>query len=197
MVSVLLLTSLLAVAAPPAPGRVEYQKATKLYAQERYEQALPWFERAYERSGHRPSTTFGLAQCERAVGRLDAAEAHLQEFLADAEGEDRRRGEKLLAQVRAERVKAAAALVARAPPPAPGAAPRDVAAPRPPPPPQASLPPVTEAQTEPESDSIWSGPLPWIVAGAVVVAGAVTAGLLLSGGDPEAYGGTTGQVFRP
>ena len=74
MVSVLLLTSLLAVAAPPAPGRVEYQKATKLYAQERYEEALPWFERAYERSGHRPSTTFGLAQCERAVGRLDAAD---------------------------------------------------------------------------------------------------------------------------
>lgn len=193
------LALLLAIAAPP--GRAEYDKAARLYAEGDYVRALPWFQKAYARSGRRPSVTFGLAQCERRLGMLDAAEAHLEEFLEAAEPEAKARGRRLLAKVRAEKAQLAAQAL-RAPPPE---EPPAQARPRPaPPPPSASAPkpwePPTAQVTGPAPDedgSVLSSPVFWIVTGAVVAAGAVTAGVLATHGGPEPYGGSSGQVFEP
>ena len=62
------------------------------------------------------------------------------------------------------------------------------------------LPPEAIVAAEPaeseESDSILSSPVLWIVAGVVVVGGAVAIGLAASSGE-DPYGGNTGFIGQP
>lgn len=193
--------ALLLTLSAASPGRVEYKRAAQLYAEERYEAALPWFEQAYEQSGHRSATIFGLAQCERMLNMWDSAERHLQEFLVTASVKDQVRGRELLAEVRAARQAEAPPQPVLPPPPTPA---RVVPAPAPAPakvrpwvpPAPAVVPPAPEPKPE-SSGSLWSHPVFWVVTGAVVAAGAVTAGVLATRSDPEPFGGTSGTVFRP
>ncbi len=175
------------------PGRLEFQRAAKLYAKGRYEAALPWFEKAYEQSGHRPATIFGLARCERMLGDFDSAEGHLEEFLAVAPLKDQLRGRKLLAEVRAEQAKLKPKPPTIVRPPAPSPPPPLATAPAPPP----WVAPKPAPAPKQESGSVFTEPLFWIISGAVVAAGAVTAGVLASQSGSEPYGGTSGEVFRP
>lgn len=175
------------------PGRLEFQRAAKLYAKGRYEAALPWFEKAYEQSGHRPATIFGLARCERMLGDFDAAEDHLEEFLAVAPLKDQLRGRRLLAEVRAEKAKLEPKPPAVVPAPPPRAPPPLTTAPAPPP----WVAPSPAPAPESDEGSILSEPLFWIVSGAVIAAGAVTAGVLATQSTSDPYGGNSGEVFRP
>lgn len=62
-------------------GRVEFEEGTRLYRQDEFAAALPWFEQAYALSGHRPATVLALAQCERNLGEHDRAIQHFEEYL--------------------------------------------------------------------------------------------------------------------
>lgn len=195
MVTVLLLAAL---AANPG-GRAEFERASRLYAEARYEDALPWFEKAYARSGHRPSVIFGLAQCERRLGMLDEAEAHLEEFIEVAPARRRDRGRRLLAKVRAEKTRRALAALPKAPakvaalPKAPSPPPPKAAAPWVPPPAE-----VEREAPEPEPQGgLLSSPVFWIVSGAIVAAGAATAAVLVTRSGSAPYGGSSGEVFEP
>ncbi len=63
-------------------GRAAYVKATRYFEAEEFRAALPYFEQAYEQSGHRPATIFGLAQCLRSLRRYEDAIGYFKEYLA-------------------------------------------------------------------------------------------------------------------
>lgn len=63
-------------------GKAEFEKAMRFYQAQEYEAALPWFQRAYELSGRRPSTIRALAQCERSLKLYERAIEHFREYLA-------------------------------------------------------------------------------------------------------------------
>lgn len=63
-------------------GRAAYVKATRYFEAEEFRAALPYFEKAYEQSGHRPATIFGLAQCLRSLRRYDDAIVYFKEYIA-------------------------------------------------------------------------------------------------------------------
>ncbi|MEQ9500594.1 MAG: tetratricopeptide repeat protein [Deltaproteobacteria bacterium] len=63
-------------------GRAAYVKATRYFEAEEFRAALPYFERAYEQSGHRPATIFGLAQCLRSLRRYEDAIVYFKEYIA-------------------------------------------------------------------------------------------------------------------
>lgn len=81
-----LLLSVLPLSAHAAspPGKEDFDAATRLFNAEEYEAALPYFERAYERSGRRPATVLALAQCLRALKRYEEAIARFEEYRASA-----------------------------------------------------------------------------------------------------------------
>lgn len=189
MVNPALILAVMLSAAPSGKG--EYRRATKLYSAARYEAALPHFQRAYEQSEHRPSTTFGLAQCERMLGMYEQAESHLEEFLRTAPVRGRARGRKLLVKVRAALRDPEPPVEIEVPPPLQAVLPRPL-------PPAAEPRPRPElVQTKVQSATILDEPVFWAVSAAVVVASAVGAGLLLSRGSPTPSGGSSGQVFEP
>ncbi len=63
-------------------ARSSFVTASRFFQAEEFEAALPLFEKAYELSGHRPATIFGLAQCERSLKHYVEAMAHFREYLA-------------------------------------------------------------------------------------------------------------------
>ena len=68
-----------------------------------------------------------------------------------------------------------------------------------PPPAVAPPTPIADVRPEPpaeEESSFFAGPWIWIIAGAVVVAGGVAAGVALANRGDEPYAGTTGIVLR-
>ncbi len=215
-----LLFAALVVAAPAdLSARAAFEQGTFLFKADRVEEALPYFEAAYEKSGHRASAIFALAQCERSLKLYDRAIEHLEEFIQVAPVKQAARARRTLKEVRQERD--------RAPPAGPSAATGD---------PKSSvrrmfgntkrrstetkadprrfngpLPRVERGVTtgsdnvvvadpreEEDDDSFLTSPVTWVVAGAVVaaIAGGVTAGVLLSK-DPEPYAGTSGVLFSP
>ncbi len=184
MVSPALVLVLLVSATPT--GRAEYRRASKLYAAAEYEAALPHFRKAYRRSGHRPSTTFGLAQCERMLGMYEQAERHLQEFLTTAPVSRQDRGRKLLAKVRAALQAQEPQVIVELPPPQPELPSSD-------PPPMLIAQVAAPAPAEP----LLSKPLFWVVSATVFIAGAVGLGLIVTRDGEQPYGGSSGQVFSP
>lgn len=63
-------------------GRAEFERAARYYKAQEYDAALPWFQKAYELSGKRPSTIRALAQCERSLKMYDRSIEHFREYLA-------------------------------------------------------------------------------------------------------------------
>jgi tetratricopeptide (TPR) repeat protein len=82
MVSAVLIALMAIGASPAEDAKRAYEKALKYSNAAEYEAALPYFERAYELSNHRPSTIVALAQCERELKLYEKAIAHFQEYLA-------------------------------------------------------------------------------------------------------------------
>jgi tetratricopeptide (TPR) repeat protein len=81
----LLLLALLTPMVARADGedaKREYETAARFFDAEEFEAALPYFERAYELSGHRPAAILGVAQCLRALKRYGDAIARYEEYLA-------------------------------------------------------------------------------------------------------------------
>jgi tetratricopeptide (TPR) repeat protein len=198
MVAALLLA---AAAQRDASGLAEFERGNEFFGAGEYDLALPYFQKAYELSGRRPSTIRALAQCERALGMYDEAIAHFQEYL-ETDPEEAAQIEKtleLLEEARQKkRKKEAAANPAPPPPPPPEVeepgAPHvtDVAAAPPPaPPPPAIATEVTEAE---EGSGVgWT--ILWIGLGvAAAVGGGVALGFALSGTE-DPYGGTTDRVL--
>lgn len=70
-----------AYAQSEASGREEFEKGARFYKAQEYEAALPWFQKAYELSNHRPTTVRALAQCERSLKMYKEAIKHFQEYL--------------------------------------------------------------------------------------------------------------------
>jgi tetratricopeptide (TPR) repeat protein len=203
-------------AAAAERGRVEYETAARLFDAEEFEAALPYFERAHSLSGGRPATVLGLAQCLRALKRYDAALTHFEAYLATAPA-NAAEVEETVALVRtlkahadakaaeAERIAEAArvAEVERAAEAARVAEARHVVAspaiaasassplavplaPAPPPPP----PPAV-------SDSVFSSPWFWAVAGVLAASGGATAAIVASRGVSDPYAGTSGVLLVP
>lgn len=72
----------LARADDAAEAKQAFLTASRFFQAEEYDSALPLFEKAYRLSGQRPATIFGLAQCERALKKYEAARVHFKEYLA-------------------------------------------------------------------------------------------------------------------
>lgn len=184
----LLLSPALALAKPDAKsggGKVEFEKAMRFYQAQEYDAALPWFEKAYEFSGRRPSTIRALAQCERSLKRYDDAIKHFKEYLATqptpSDADSVSETVRLLEEIVAERERAS-----KPPPPSPGpkADPKNdltlVPAISDPPPPPKSEPTLVLETTEPASSG---SPAPYLLmagGGASIVAGTVLLVLGLS-----------------
>jgi tetratricopeptide (TPR) repeat protein len=202
---------------------VEFEKATRYFQAGEYEAALPHYERAYTLSDRRPSAIRALAQCERALKLYDKARAHFEEYLATkpkdaaaiqetialladliAEG-NRKAAEAKPEAPAAEKGRASAS--SEGPPEAPkadpGAArtaksdPAIAPTPLPVDPSRAALePPTVERSAEDRESGFWSGPIPWIIGGAAIVAGAVAVGFALRSGGGDVYGGSSGVILQ-
>jgi tetratricopeptide (TPR) repeat protein len=162
-------------------GRQAFEQASTYFDLGEYDAALPYYLKAYEQSGHRPSTIRALAQCERALKMYDEAILHFQEYLSTGPEEAPQIEEtiKLLKQLQAEK--------------------RAMAKPQPEPDPNPALTPAAEENlsqgTGEEDSSIIESPVLWVIVGAVaVVAGGVALGVALSGTE-EPYGGTRMEVL--
>lgn len=178
-----------------SPGRAAFEKASRLFKEGAYEEALPYFRMAYRLSERRPSTIYGLAQCERSLGRLEDAAAHLEEFIRVAPEDQVDQARRVLAAVRRELPPGASAAGSEVsggpPPPPPG-----ISVSSPPPPSEPAPTTAAEVLEKEEEGGFWTHPAPWIVVGAVAIAGAVTAGWLLTR-DNDLQGGSSGVVFEP
>ena len=62
-------------------AKKHYDKATALFENGNYDEALPYFEMANVLSGAAGPTLLGLAQCERALGLFSPAIVHLRLFV--------------------------------------------------------------------------------------------------------------------
>lgn len=184
---VIILLSLMIGAAPAEDGRDEFQLGRRYYLDQRYEDALPWLERAYNLSRHRPSTILGLAQCERALGHVDDALLHYREYLATVPPEDEAATIRLeIGVLESNRPVPEIKELPKhdEPPPAPLVAPIVVV-----------TQPPAEKKDEP---SIFEQPLFWLAAAAALVAvGTGTALALNARSDTiDPWGGTLDQELR-
>jgi tetratricopeptide (TPR) repeat protein len=183
--SVVLLT-VLAFAIPSAAladgGREEFEKANEFFEAGEYDAALPYYQKAYELSGHRPSTIRALAQCERALRMYEEAILHFKEYLSTSpeEGPQIEQTLGLLEELRAKQAEERAKAAAAAPPPAPEPS---VA----PPPPAITPPP-------PQEEESGVSPIVWIAIAAAAVGGGVALAFALSG-ERDPYGGTTDTLL--
>ena len=186
-----------------AKAKTAYLEANKLYKAEEYALALPLYQKAYELSGHRPSTILALAQCERMNKLYESAITRFNEYLATKPdkkqvtrvNETIKILEKLLAQAKAEeeeREKKAKADEERRRKETEQLAKelaKQMAVPAPP-------PPGPGIKSESSDSSILSSPWLWIGIG-VLAAGAGTTAYLMTTGSQEEYGGTTGRIISP
>lgn len=184
-----------------AGGKEEYERAVKYSKAGEYEAALPFFKKAYELSGKRPSTIIALAQCERSLKLWDDAIAHFNEYLAvkptpkDAKKiretiallEDLKAAEPKIAEPKKE---PPPVKVAEQPPPLPKVEPKPEPRERP-----AQVASSTP-QPPPEEDSLLESPIFWLITGAVVLAAGGAAATVALSGDAEPYGGTANQVLH-
>jgi hypothetical protein len=211
---VILLLGLLLPSAALAKGdgKVEFDKAMRFYQAQEYDAALPYFQKAYERSGKRPSTIRALAQCERALKQYEQAIAHFKEYLASKPSDAKEVEEtlELLTELLAEKQKAEPQAEPKTEPkgevkPPPKAESKievKKTTPPPPPPPKIDPPPppppaITHSAPPPaEESSIVESPILWIAVGAaVLVGGGVAIALAVSGGEDGPYPGTSGVVL--
>jgi tetratricopeptide (TPR) repeat protein len=189
-----------------ADGRLSYEKASLLFEAKEYESALAHFKLSHTESGGRPSTLLGMAQCERALKQYQAAIVHFEEFIKTypehpqvARIRNTLQVTRLLEESRAKKAKAAEEAMAKTSTQAGSLnavplqqKPLEVTATAPPPPSNREV-----------DDSIFSSSWFWIAIGAVVVGGAVGAGVALfgDGSTPapvmsEKYNGTTGTFIE-
>lgn len=194
-----------------------FQRASGFFQVEEYRAALPLFQRAYELSGRRPSTVFGLGQCERALEMYDEAIKHFEEYLSSSP-EDKVQVEETLALLRQKKIvrdqeqarKNKEAQTVREAEAAREKAAADAEAKRqeelrkaieevkntkqaaPPPPVIVQLPPPETPKEE--SGGILSSPVFWVVTALVVVGGAA-GGVFLLTQDQDGYAGSTGIIL--
>lgn len=191
-----------------APGRAAFEKASGLFKRGEYEKALPLFELANRLSNGRPSATFGLAQCERALGDLESAVLHFEEILRVAPADQAAdRARVALEEIRHEHPEFEKTVI-HPPQDASPPKPDPVGPIAPPPPPPTVSPPIDpdvspdltgtsgSSDEPPDEGTFWTHPATWIVAGAVAIAGGVTAGWLLTR-DNDPNGGSSGVVLNP
>jgi tetratricopeptide (TPR) repeat protein len=187
----LIVLSAMLTAASSDAGKKEFERAMTYFDAGEYEAALPLFQKAYENSGHRPSTIRALAQCERALKMYDPAITHFREYLATDPQEAVAIVEtvRLLEELRSiERTNKA-----KEPPPEKLPEVREAPAPEPEPAADPKLTVETTAPVTEEEDSSW---IWWVAVGAAgVIAGGIGLGLALSG-EEDPYGGTRGVVLR-
>ena len=193
------------------PGRAAFEKASRLFKTGAYSEALPLFQSAYRLSNRRPSTIFGLAQCHRALGHIGEAIFHFEEFIRVVTNDQAAPARRALESIRrAHPEPARRRIKPPSDPPTPAALDQRTgpvsgvdlgAVPDPPPglPAAEGTDPILTitSETPPdEAGSFWTHPATWITAGAVIIAGAATAGWLLTR-ERELDGGTSGFVFEP
>lgn len=194
--------------APVDPARADFEKGMRYYEAQEYEAALPYFERAYELSGHRASTIRALAQCERSLKNYARAIDLFREYLA-TQPKDRVAVEETVAlleplrdqQNASSRAKPGDRGTASTPPiGAPGASPNvtstpPVSTPRAAPP-ESLTPPIGPAPPPPppapeavrvsaEVDRGGPSLAPWLVIGGTAAV-AITGGVLLGVGKSDA-----------
>jgi tetratricopeptide (TPR) repeat protein len=167
-------------------GRVEFESGSRRFKAKDYQGALADFEKAYQLSNHRPSVIRGLAQTERALELYDRAIGHFKEYLESnpAEAPSIRETIKLLELEKEKAEASQKPSVTPTPPPLPAPEPSSIVAQAPPP-------------AEPEEPSIFSSPIFWGVAGAVVIAGGAVAAAVLLSRTPDPSGGSTGVLLKP
>ncbi|MCC7381603.1 MAG: tetratricopeptide repeat protein [Deltaproteobacteria bacterium] len=199
-----------AKSAPVDPARADFEKGMRYYEAQEYEAALPYFERAYELSGHRASTIRALAQCQRSLKNYARAIELFREYLA-TQPKDRAAVEETVALLEPLRDQQDAALKAKprergtgSTPPigAPGASSSGSATPTPPvstpraAPEESPTPPIGPAPPPPPpvpeaarvtADVDRGGPslAPWLVIGGTAAV-AITGGVLLGVGKSDA-----------
>lgn len=183
-----------------------FERAVALYRSGHFERALPYFETSVQLSGGRPAALLGLAQCERALGRVDEAIEHFEAF-ARLTRDD-------VARTRA--IETVALLRRRVSPPATKLAmPRSATAAfaildrKVGEPVEPALAPTAARQRDPvapnergaeqasHEDSSWATITVWTLIGVALVASAVAVGVTVASGEAEIDGGTTGVVVRP
>lgn len=219
-VLVALSLALASVASADDGGRAAYTKATRYFEAEEFAAALPWFERAYEQSGHRPATIFGLAQCLRSLKMYERSIGYFEEYLATdpdnraevdetlgllreiaaqqkrereaaAEAERKREAEEAAQRAREDEERADAERRAIAEAEERARAAAEAAIAAQPPPVA-----ITAQVAPPEESSIVSSPVFWILTGAAVVGGAIAVALVATS-EPSTYGGTVDVVLEP
>jgi len=176
-----------------AEARRHYGTASRAYDLAEYEEALREFKEAYRIVGD-PAFLFNIAQCHRKLGHPGDAITFYKTYLRRAPNTPHRAEvERFIADLEktgAVRPEAAAASAPPAPPPA--TAPPPAAAPEPLASPPSSAPVALVAAPAPpasETDRpVYRRAWFWVVTGAVV-AGAVTAAVLLTRSDPSATAG--------
>jgi tetratricopeptide (TPR) repeat protein len=200
MVSARLVLLTLLVLGAASDGKKEFEDAAALFRVGKFEDALPYFERAYAHSSHRPSTIRGLAQCERALKLYDRAIQHFAEYVSVApEAEDLAAIEETIHLLEKEKRQAAAV---------PGAPERTVETPpvapsKPAPKLLAEAPgespkiaDVTPPPAEPSSDLL-SSPFLWIGVGVAAVAVGIATAVLLASRSPDYDRGNSGVLLHP
>ncbi|MEE2903508.1 MAG: hypothetical protein VYC39_14330 [Myxococcota bacterium] len=81
VIVIALVTLTSSVMANDRAARENYRLGKKLFAERKYELALPYFEMANTLSDASSTALLGLAQCERALGLHSAALVHLKLFV--------------------------------------------------------------------------------------------------------------------
>ena len=162
-------------AAPPSPpaggsqeelARSHFVAGEAEYARGRWREALHEFELGYALSP-RPEFLINFAQVRRKLGEYDAAERECRRYLATAPPPElAAQAERLLGQIEDERAHAPPPPVTPTPPP-------PVVAPAP-----APNPPLLVATTTPPPKRRRAWIAPVVVAGVLVVGGAITIGLV-------------------
>lgn len=192
MVMVALLSLLLSLPAASdqaeIQGKEEFELGTQLFRTGDYLAALEQFKRSYERSAGRPTVILALAQCERALGHVDAAIERFNEYLATPPGEQERASiEATIAALERERPKAEVSI---SPPSQPAPQPSVLVAPMLRPRPD----PGFEATPEAADNSVaWV----WWVSAGVAAVGTGVLIFALTQGSPAPYGGTSGLILDP
>lgn len=163
-----------AVPARAQDFRTHYELAMALYNAQKYEDAVPEFQAAYEIE-HKPGLLFNIAQSYRKAGRPREAIAYYDQYLSSdprLDTDTRRKVDGYLAEARNTlaslelelKRRLAEEKAARAVEPPPTLQPE----PTPPPPPPAPPPPPQEKSTP-----VYKRPWLWAVVGGVVVAGVI------------------------
>ena len=146
LAALVLLTAGTLAHADVAKARELFQRATRAYNLQKFEQSLELFQQAYEEKDD-PVFLFNIAQCQRQLGQYDAAARSYRAYLSQAPNASNRSD--VLARI-ADMDKAAQEQRAKQPPDGtqpPGSETRTAEAP--PPPPVTGAPPAVTATAPP------------------------------------------------